>query len=207
MSKSKTKPKHTDKAYLKRVFEEKTTTQDRLYNLRNAIDIVLNRIGDYQSDEQLKENFGRMYKAAKQLKTADMKPLPKRTGDYRCDLANLQEWAENPYEKPQDESGPVENVQKLQIDWDESNYEYISASEAIIKFTGSKLSQPALSKLLRQKNPGIRFMNRGHRSKVNIADFHKWAKQQFPPDKVQQEIIDEHFATMYAIKQEKKSGK
>ena len=95
MSKSKSKSTHTDKAYLKRVVEGGTTTEDKLFSLLNGIEIVLYRIGEYQSDPELKENFGRMYKEAKRLRKPDMKPVPKRTGDYRCDLTDLREWAVN----------------------------------------------------------------------------------------------------------------
>jgi len=70
-------------------------------SLGNAIEIVLDRIGEYQKDEQLKENYGRMRKEAVKLRQPDMKPVPGPTGNYRSDLADLWEWRKNPYDKQQ----------------------------------------------------------------------------------------------------------
>jgi hypothetical protein len=88
--------------------------------------------------------------------------------------------------------------------WRDDALDYISNSEAIVKFTDSKMPLSKLSKLLRPDGP-IRYMRKGQRCKVHIGDFREYARKRYPPDEDAAEIAAEYWADIQARKEEEKA--
>jgi len=154
-------------------------------NLLNAVDIVLNRIGEYQTDEQLKENTGRLFALADKIKDNDseLTEPPEQTGDNRRDLLRLKKWTKNPHKRQQPDS--------KQVKWDETNPDYISSSEAITTYATKQCSLTKISKLLTPKGE-IRYMRkRGKGARVHIGDFRQWAKKEYLSVADREKICDD----------------
>jgi hypothetical protein len=80
-----------------------------------------------------------------------------------------------------------------EVEWNKNDPNYILASEAIVTFTENKLSLSKLSRILTPDGL-IRYMRKGRRCKVHIADFRTWTQKEYPPDSVREEIADELLA-------------
>jgi hypothetical protein len=87
--------------------------------------------------------------------------------------------------------------------WRDSASDYMSNSEAIVGFTGSKMSLATLSKLLTPEGP-IRYMRRGRWCKVHIGDFGEYAKKHYLPDELVAEVADEYCADIEARKKQER---
>jgi len=96
-------------------------------------------------------------------------------------------------------SMPKDNESK-EVPWSDDDSNYMLNSEAIVKFTNSKMSLSKLTKDLKNPNNEIHHMQKGRRCKVHIGDFIKYAKQHYLPDADAAEIANEYLADIEARK-------
>lgn len=86
-----------------------------------------------------------------------------------------------------------------EVAWDDKNPDYMSLSEAIVKFTDNKLSLPTVSKRLKPNGP-VRYMRKGRRCRVHVSDFRKDVKDLYPQLAFSSETADEILADYEAKK-------
>lgn len=120
--------------------------------------------------------------------TADQKK--QRPTDYWPEIRNVLISDLEAVDRELDDKQNNEPESK-KVKWDDRDPNYISASEAVVKFTGNKLPLPTLSKMLKP-NGSIHYMRKkGKGCRVHIGDFITWAGKEYPPDNVRQKIADE----------------
>ena len=81
--------------------------------------------------------------------------------------------------------------------WVDDAPDYIENSKAIVDFSRGKLSLSRLSKILKPDGP-IRYMRKGQRCKVHIADFMKWCEAHFLTEEFAAGITNEYIAETQA---------
>jgi hypothetical protein len=83
------------------------------------------------------------------------------------------------------------DTKSLRQIWNDADPDYMTNSEAVIEYTKSKMPLSTLANMLRRPDNKIRYMTKGHRSKVHIGDFRKYTAQKYPPDELAAELADE----------------
>ena len=107
-------------------------------------------------------------------------------------------------EKAKDAGQEQKLGRSMEVPWYKNNLNYMSCSEAIVKFTGSKMPASTLSNFLKQDGH-IHYMRKGQRCRVHIGEFIKYAKEKYPPDDIAAEITDEYMADIEARKQRERN--
>jgi hypothetical protein len=122
--------------------------------------------------------------------------------DTAKDLEERSRKADSAVKKPAGTEAKVKRVEESSKEqpWNNDAPDYIPNSQAIVKFTDSKMPLSSLSKLLTPSGP-IRYMRKGKRCKVHIGDFIQYAKKHYPADDIVAELASEYLANIEARKQ------
>ncbi len=80
-----------------------------------------------------------------------------------------------------------------EVAWNNEHPDYMPSSEARVRFTDNRLTATRLSKIIGMI-PVHYMRSRGKGCRVHIAEFHAWAKGEYPTDAERDEIATEFIA-------------
>ena len=88
--------------------------------------------------------------------------------------------------------------------WRDDTVDYMPLSEAIVRLADNKIPLPTLSKKIKPDGP-MRYMRKGQRCRVHIADFRQYVKKHYVTSDSAGEIADEYIADIEAGKAAEKT--
>lgn len=152
-----------------------------------------------------RETIEEMIRLQKELLAYLDKLDPKALTHTKADLAPETSVEEKATHTEQEQ----EPKESMEVSWDKNNLDYMFSSEAIAKFTGSKMPSSTLSKLLKPDNTiQIHYMRKkGVGCKVRVGDFREYAKQKYPPDDITAEFAEGYIADIEARKRQERRKK